>query len=144
MINLSELLPFPVIANDQTLAIASRNTEIIYNLINNTDATDFDIMVDVGGEIFLAPFNGVSLLDGNVRITPPNNANRATWCFTFQYGSHFATSNLQGTIMSIRNFQIEASEKAFLFETINEDTRINVTDLYNSIVSVCWFGAVAA
>jgi hypothetical protein len=148
MINLSETLPFPIIAGVQTPAIASRNMQIIYDIINNPDADDFDIMVDVGGVIFLAPYddgtNVFSLLDGNAVNPPPSNSNRANWCLTFQYGSSFATSNLQGTIMSFRNFQVEASEKAFLFETTNENTRVNVTDLYNSEVSVCWFGAVAA
>ena len=142
MIYLSDISNL-VVANDNSLAVARKNTEIILGYLNDTDADDFDIMVDVGGEIFLAPYNGVSVLDGNLRITPPNNANRATWCLTFQYGSSFATRPGADT-MSIRNFQVEASEKAFLFETINEDTRVEVTDLYNSIVSVCWFGAVAA
>jgi hypothetical protein len=141
MIYLSDPLNL-VIANNPDLDIARENTRIILSYLNDTDADDFDIMVDVGGEIFLAPYNGVSVLDGNLRITPPNNANRATWCLTFQYGSSFATQP-DSDIMSIRNFQVEASEKAFLFETINEDTRVEVTDLYNSEVSVCWFGAVA-
>ena len=146
MIYLSDISNL-VVANDNSLAVAEENTRIILSYLNNPLADDFDIMVDVGGKIYLAPYddgtNVFSVLDGNVLITPPNNANRANWCLTFQYGSSFATRPGADT-MSIRNFQVEASEKAFLFETINEDTRVEVTDLYNSEVSVCWFGAVAA
>jgi hypothetical protein len=143
MIYLSQITPFPVEANDDTLAVARENTRKILEIINNPLATDFDIMVDIGGVIFLAPYNGENELNGSSIITPPNNANRATWSLTFQYGASFATSDEQATIMKIKNFQVEASEKAFLFESIDEDTRVNVTDLYNSEVSVCWFGAVA-
>jgi hypothetical protein len=142
MIYLSDISNL-VVADDNSLATATKNTEIILSYLNNPAADDFDIMVDVGGEIFLAPYNGESVLDGNAENPPPSNSNRANWCLTFQYGSSFATRPGSDT-MSIKNFQIEASDKAFLFESINEATRINVTDLYNSEVSVCWFGAVAA
>lgn len=136
-----------VISNDYSLAIAERNTQIIYDIINNPLAKDFDIMVDVGGVIYLAPYeddNGVihTVLDGNQTFPAPLGSNLATWCLTFQYGASFAT--LQNSdIVSICNFQVEASDKAFLFETANPATRVQVTNLYNSRVSVCWFGAVA-
>ncbi len=146
MIYLSNLL-IPVIAGDDSIITASGNTKIIYDIINDPNANDFDIMVDVGGIIYLAPYDDGShvhsVLNGNLLITPPLNANRATWSLTFQYGASFATTDKQATIMSIKNFQVEASEKAFLFETINDLTRVEVTDLYNSRASVCWFGAVA-
>jgi hypothetical protein len=145
MIYLSDISNL-VVANDNSLAVAEENTRIILSYLNDPLADDFDIMVDVGGVIFLAPFddgtNVFSLLDGNAVNPPTANTNRANWCLTFQYGSSFATQP-DSDIMSIRNFQVEASEKAFLFETSDENTRVNVTDLYNSIVSVCWFGAVA-
>jgi hypothetical protein len=146
MIYLSDISNL-VVANDNSLAVAEENTRIILSYLTNPNADDFDIMVDVGGIIYLAPYddgtNVFSVLNGNAVNPPPANRNRANWCLTFQYGSSFATRPGSDTI-SFKNFQIEASEKAFLFESINENTRVNVTDLYNSEVSVCWFGAVAA
>jgi hypothetical protein len=143
MVYLSQLSP-SIVANDQTLLVARKNTELILGIINNPNA-DLDIAVDLKGIIYLAPYDDGVLppqdtIDGG---SPLANTNRAIRCLTFDYGSSFATQPDSDT-MSIRNFQIEASEKAFLFETINEDTRVEVTDLYNSEVSVCWFGAVAA
>ena len=70
MIYLSQITPFPVEANDDTLAVARENTRKILEIINNPLATDFDIMVDIGGVIFLAPYNGENELNGSSIITP--------------------------------------------------------------------------
>lgn len=146
MIYLSQINPTAVKSNDSTILVARKNTEIIWGILNDPNATDFDIMVDVGGIIYLAPYTDPNTsithveLDGGVINA---NTNLAKWCLTFQYGASFATSDDQTTIMKFKNFQIEASDKAFLFETIDEATKVEVTDLYNSQVSVCWFGAVA-
>lgn len=133
-----------VVANDSDLVIARNNTKIIHDYLTNPDADDFDIMVDVGGIIYLAPYDDGttihSILDGNVEITPTFLRNTANWCLTFQYGSSFATRP-GSTNMSFKNFQIEASEKAFLFETNDAATKVNVTELYNSVVSVCPYAA---
>lgn len=143
MIYLSKLEPFPVEANDSTQSVAEENTRKILAIINDPEA-DLDIAVDLKGVIYLAPYTDPdnvthTVIDG---ISSGFNINRAVRCLTFDYGSSFATRPGSDT-MSIKNFQIEASEKAFLFETINEDTRLEVTELYNSVVSVCWFGAEA-
>ncbi|MCO5231720.1 MAG: hypothetical protein M9958_11270 [Chitinophagales bacterium] len=132
-----------VLAGMDTLIVARENTRIIHEILNDPLA-DHDIAVDVKGIIYLAPYEDInhvvhSVLDGG---NPGTNTNRAIRCLTFDYGSSFATQQDSDTI-SIRNFQVEASDKAFLFESSNEATRVNVTDLYNSQVSVCWFGAVA-
>lgn len=144
MIYLSKNNP-PIFANDQTLSVARENTRLILDIIKNPEA-DLDIAVDLKGIIYLAPYTDpdnitYDTIDG---ISSGFNINRAVRCLTFDYGSSFATTSEQTTNMKIKNFQIEASEKAFLFETIDEDTRVEVTELYNSVVSVCWFGAVAA
>jgi hypothetical protein len=143
MVYLSQVSP-PIIANDSTLTVAEANTKRIIDIINNPNA-DLDIAVDLKGIIYLAPYDDGVLppqdtIDGD---SPLVLTNRAVRCLSFDYGSSFATRPGSDTI-SFKNFQIEASEKAFLFEATNEDTRVNVTDLYNSEVSVCWFGAVAA
>jgi hypothetical protein len=108
MINLSKLVPVPVEANNNDPFVASENTRKILEILTNPDADDFDIMVDVGGIIYLAPYDDGttvhSILDGNVEITPTYLRNTANWCLTFQYGSSFATSDLQGTNMSFKNF----------------------------------------
>lgn len=127
-----------VIGGPVSLPVAVNNMRLFLEAL--ADPISDNIAVDVKGPIFLAPYNNINILSGG---NPGNNVNIAIKCLTFDYGASLATHPLAGTTIEINNFQIEADEKAFLFETINETTQVEVADLYNSEVSVCWFGAVA-
>jgi hypothetical protein len=140
MISLNSL---GVLGGNVSLFDASENMK--YFLQALADTTSDNIAVDVKGPILLAPYNGNKILNGG---NPASNVNRAIRCLTFDYGASLATHPdvpVADKIFLV-NLQIQADEKAFLFRS--EDTldaqEILVTDLYNSIVSVCWFGAVAA
>lgn len=144
MISLNSL---GVLSGNVSLSNARQNMRFFLEALD--DDTSDNIAVDVKGPILLAPYDDgttiYKVLDGEII---GNNVNRAIKCLTFDYGASLATHpdvpSLNDKI-SLKNVQIQADEKAFLFNSVNaiEAKEIIVTDLYNSEVSVCWFGAVA-